>query len=192
MLGMGSLAGKRLTAVESLPLTLVMLAGMPGTGKSTLARAIATSLDWVVLDKDVIHTTLLQTGTPAAEAGATAYKVVLKLAEDMVVLQRRSLVLDTAGRRPLILHEVNRIVKNSQARLKVIRCVLAPHLRARRLSSREAQASQWTADLTAPDQEQAWYAHLPEDTLMLDTSPPLEVTLENALLFVKAAPPLGW
>jgi len=184
--------------MAELPLTLVMLAGMPGTGKSTLARAIATSLDWVVLDKDVVHTTLLQA---SAEAGAMAYKVVLKLAEDLVVLQRRSLVLDTAGRQPIILNEVNRIVKNSQARLKVIRCVLDPHLRARRLSSREALESQWTADLTAPDQESAltapdqesaWYAHLPEDTLLLDTAPPLDQMLEQALTFVQAEPPLGW
>lgn len=178
--------------MAELPLTLVMLAGMPGTGKSTLARAIATSLDWVVLDKDVVHTTLLQAGTPAAEAGAMAYKVVLKLAEDLVVLQRRSLVLDTAGRQPIILNEVNRIVKNSQARLKVIRCVLDPHLRARRLSSRDPLESQWTADLTASDQESAWYAHLPEDALLLDTAPPLDQMLEQALTFVQAEPPLGW
>jgi len=101
-------------------------------------------------------------------------------------------VLDTAGRQPIILNEVNRIVKNSQARLKVIRCVLDPHLRARRLSSREALESQWTADLTAPDQESAWYAHLPEDTLLLDTAPPLDQMLEQALTFVQAEPPLGW
>jgi predicted kinase len=178
--------------MDSTPLTLVMLAGMPGTGKSTLARAIAASLNWLVLDKDIIHTTLLHAGVPMADAGVMAYKVVLKQAEDIVVLQRHSLVLDTAGRQPIILSEVNRMVKSSQARLKVIRCVLAPHMRARRLKGREAEAAQWTADLTVPEQEDIWYAHLPEDALMLDTSPPLEATLEQAITFIKAQPPLGW
>lgn len=34
---------------------LVAMAGLPGTGKSTLARALANHLDGVVLDKDVIR-----------------------------------------------------------------------------------------------------------------------------------------
>jgi predicted kinase len=178
--------------MAALPLTLVMLAGMPGTGKSTLGRAIAASLDWLVLDKDIIHTALLQAGSSSADAGAVAYRVALKLAEDLVVLQRRSLVLDTAGRQPIILSEAQRIVRNSGARLKVIRCMLAPQVRARRLSAREPLPAQWSADETTPEQESVWYAHLPEDTLLLDTAPPLEETVEQALAFIRAEPPLGW
>ncbi len=37
---------------------LIVMAGLPGTGKSTLARALAKELDAVVLDKDVIREVL--------------------------------------------------------------------------------------------------------------------------------------
>lgn len=37
---------------------LVAMAGLPGTGKSTLARALANALGGVVLDKDVIRAAL--------------------------------------------------------------------------------------------------------------------------------------
>jgi adenylylsulfate kinase len=37
---------------------LILMAGLPGTGKSTLARALAPRLDGVVLDKDTLRTAL--------------------------------------------------------------------------------------------------------------------------------------
>ncbi len=37
---------------------LVLMAGRPETGKSTLARAIGAALSWPVIDKDVIVTSL--------------------------------------------------------------------------------------------------------------------------------------
>lgn len=37
---------------------LVVMAGLPGTGKSTLARGLATALDAVILDKDPIRAAL--------------------------------------------------------------------------------------------------------------------------------------
>jgi shikimate kinase len=33
--------------------TLVLMAGLPGTGKSTLGYALAKTFDWIVIDKDV-------------------------------------------------------------------------------------------------------------------------------------------
>src|SRR5436305_6121076 len=39
---------------------IVVMAGLPGTGKSTLARALAQRLPGAVLDKDVIRAALFQ------------------------------------------------------------------------------------------------------------------------------------
>lgn len=41
------------------PPTLVMFAGLPGTGKSTLALALGKSLGWPVIDKDILNAVLL-------------------------------------------------------------------------------------------------------------------------------------
>ena len=41
---------------------IVIIAGLPGTGKSTLARALAQRLPGAVLDKDIIRASLFQPG----------------------------------------------------------------------------------------------------------------------------------
>lgn len=41
---------------------LILMAGLPGTGKSTISRALAAELGGTVLDKDVIRTALFSSG----------------------------------------------------------------------------------------------------------------------------------
>ena len=167
------------------PLTLVMLAGMPGAGKSTLARALADQLGWLVLDKDVVHTTLLAQGVAADQAGPVAYQVTVSLAEDLVQRQHRSLLLDTAGRQPSILAACQRIAQASGSRLRVVRCTAPSIVRAARMAGRAGLPSQWAADDTPPEVEAAWYAHLPAETLLLDMTQPLAAALAQAAVFVE-------
>jgi putative acetyltransferase len=58
-------------------LTVVMLAGLPGTGKTSLANAIAQVLTFVVLDKDRINSILLRTNLCQSSAGPLSYDVLL-------------------------------------------------------------------------------------------------------------------
>lgn len=75
---------------------LVVMTGLPGTGKSAVARAIAAPLDAIVIDKDVVRAALF----PAEEIEYTTEQ------DDFVV----KLMLETAGylfgrhpQRPVIL-----------------------------------------------------------------------------------------
>ncbi|MBV9692045.1 MAG: histidine phosphatase family protein [Ktedonobacteraceae bacterium] len=43
-------------------LTLVLMAGLPGTGKTTLAAELGRRLQWLVVDKDMLKLSLLQSG----------------------------------------------------------------------------------------------------------------------------------
>ena len=166
--------------------TLLMLAGLPGTGKSTLGVAIGARLGWPVLDKDVLNAVLLQAEIAHIQAGPLAYDLVLALARSLLVSQRQSLILDTAGRQPAILQQARLMTQEAAGQLKVVR-LLAPHaVRQARLGQRTAGLSQWTNDDTTPEQEAAWYAHLPPDTLLLRSEPPIAELLPHVLAFVQS------
>jgi len=162
-----------------------MLAGLPGTGKSTLAAALAGVLSWPVLDKDVLNTVLLAAQLEQAQAGPLAYELVLALAHALVVRHRQSIILDTAGRQPVLLARSRAIAQDASGQLKVLRCVAPAAVRQARLQQRTAGPSQWTRDQTTPDQEATWYSHLPEDTLIVASDQPIAELLPVILSFVQ-------
>jgi predicted kinase len=166
--------------------TLVLLAGMPGTGKSTLATALARRLGWPVIDKDLLNTVLLAAALTQAQAGPLAYELALTLAHALVVQQGQSVMLDTAGRQPFILQRARTIAQEAGGQLKVVRCIAPFAVRQARLQARQASLSQWTHDQTTLDQETAWYAHLPADTLIVSSDQPIEDLLAIVLPFVQA------
>ena len=99
-------------------LTLLMLAGLPGTGKTTLAYELARLFRWTLLDKDLLNTELLKAGLPQSKAGPLAYELMFSLARDLVVQQRQSVILDTAGRQPGILEQATSITHEGHAQLQ--------------------------------------------------------------------------
>ena len=52
---------------------LLQMAGMPGSGKSALARLIGRSTKAIVLDKDVLKTAALEAGADEKLASGIAY-----------------------------------------------------------------------------------------------------------------------
>ena len=75
-------------------LFLLQMAGVPGSGKSALARLIGRATDAVVLDKDVLKTAALEAGIEEPAAGSVAYESFFALANHLLG-QDRSVVLDS-------------------------------------------------------------------------------------------------
>lgn len=67
--------------------TVVVLAGMPGAGKTTLGIALSRELGIPMLDKDTLKHTLLAMDIPEAVAAPTAYELLFAIARDLVVVQ---------------------------------------------------------------------------------------------------------
>src|SRR5712691_8470492 len=60
--------------MKNSELTLVLMAGLPGTGKSTLARALGHGLGWHVIDKDRHKAVLMKQGLEDERAGKVSYE----------------------------------------------------------------------------------------------------------------------
>lgn len=118
------------------PPTLVLMAGLPGAGKTTLATKLGDRLkDYQVLDRDKLKAGYLKDGLDNEQAGWRAYEKVLDDA-CMLVEQERSVIVDCFAH-PFVVKRAHQIVRSNNARLKVILCVVDSEIRSFRIKKRK-------------------------------------------------------
>lgn len=166
---------------------LVLMAGYPGTGKSTLARAIGDALDWPVIDKDVIVTSLLESGIAEEVAQPASYGVMFALGLDTLRSQRRSVILDSPAGLPISIDEARRIASEATATLVCILCLADRETRNHRVANRPALRSQPVRESRTCGDAREKHGHLPEDTLQVDTTGTVETSLRGALAHIDRA-----
>ena len=164
-------------------LVLVLMAGVTGTGKSTLANGLGRAQGWPVIDKDTAKSTLLARGLPEDVAAPLAYDLMFAQASDLLG-QGYSVVLDSPASSPLSVRNARRIAQEVPARLKVVLCTADRTLREARLRARTPKLSQPDRPDEPPTDEASRYAHLPSDTLTVDTSRPLAALLAEVSAYV--------
>jgi len=168
---------------DSTP-TLVVMAGLAGAGKSTLARRLSDHLQWPIIDIDVIKTALLEEEFSNEVAGLATYSVSLAVCYDLVVRQHLSVILDSPARYPIILERARRIVEESNGTLRVIYCQVNQAIRNARLAQRKPRLSQIVRDETTDSETIQWFKHLPSMTLTVDATKSVDLLLSEAFLFV--------
>jgi predicted kinase len=177
-------------------LLLVQMAGPPGSGKSALARALGRALGMVVIDKDVIKTTLLEAEISWEAAGAAAQGTAFALAESLLD-QGVSVVLDSPSYYDVIPLRGLAVAGEAGATYRCIECRCDDLEEiARRLAGRVPRRSQWTGlSAQAPDgvsrAEQVgphrWRTYGPDGGwLVLDTRQSLPISLAAALKYLAA------
>ncbi|KAI0465820.1 P-loop containing nucleoside triphosphate hydrolase protein [Xylaria cf. heliscus] len=73
---------------------LIQMSGPPGSGKSTLARLLASSINGVVINHDLIKAFFLESNFSFQDSSKLTYRLDWVLAED-VIQQGRSVVIDS-------------------------------------------------------------------------------------------------
>jgi predicted kinase len=145
--------------VRSAVPMFLQLSGVPGTGKSTLARGLAAGLDLVVLDTDVVKSALLSTDVPFAAAGRATYAAVLALAGDLLA-QGRSVVVDSPCRYVDLLAAGQRVAADAGVPYRLVELWADdPADLLPRLTARDIRQSQVTPAVTE------WELGTPADTL---------------------------
>lgn len=156
-------------------LSLVMVAGLPGTGKTTLSQALGKRLSWIVLHADTIKYTLSNSGMSKENAARMAYDVLFALTKDVLVHQKKSLILDSTARHLFAIERATELAHVSYAQLKVIHCTVSQNDRYQRLEKRTERILHPTNKAFNGDLEyRQLYQHLPAHTLILDTAQSLE------------------
>ncbi len=176
-------------------LMIVAMAGLPGSGKSTVARELSLRLPAVVISKDEIRTRLFSAADIdySADQDAVCFNEMLKLAEGLLnKTPGQWIILD--GRtfsRSRDMQQVIALADRLRQPLYVIRCFCSDEEARRRLD----------ADLTGkkhPAANRDYHLYLqiksrqealPLPALDLDTSLDLKTCLSRCLEYLTARPP---
>jgi predicted kinase len=163
---------------------VVQMHGEPGSGKSTVARAIAPRIGAVVLDKDVIKAALLRAGIAEADAAPAAYEAYFAQAESVVELGH-NLILDNPVFWPSVERRWLALCERADSPAVLIECMCANQTELRRrLMARNALESQ-------PREPLDLSRHLGATTtsfqprLVLDTMRPITDLVDNALAYIE-------
>ena len=137
---------------------LGLVGGAPGTGKSTLARALAERVDAVVISSDEVRRELerenvisgsigeLDAGLYSAENVSVVYDTIARRAEEQLRLGR-SVILDATWNNPELRQLAYRLAERAYAKTVELVCGLPVADASQRVQTRPRGASDATADI---------------------------------------------
>ncbi len=159
--------------------TLVLVGGLPGTGKSSLAGEVAGQLGWVVLSSDRIRKELagvepdqpvaaeFGTGIYAAAWTDRTYAELLNRAAELLAMGE-SVLIDATWSSAAYRQLAAAIAAQEQAEFVQLECATPREVAAVRIAGRAGDASDATAAIAA--RLAAEWAPWPQ-AMMIDTSP---------------------
>jgi predicted kinase len=165
---------------------LIVMAGLPGTGKRTLARALAKKMGAVVLDKDVIREAMFsrEKVTYSTQQDDRVMAYMLKQAAQITGVGR-TVILD--GRPFSHKYQVDTVCRYAdklRVPLKLILCTCPEKTALERIESSAGRHPAINRDAELYHRLKQEFEPIQIDHLVVDTSQPLPICLETCLRWI--------
>jgi len=159
--------------------TLVVIGGLPGTGKSTLGYRLARERGWALLSKDQINRSMVQVDVVDFWVG---YEVMFGLAR-LNLRNGVSVVLDAVFRLERLRAQAARVAEECAAAFASVECSCSDgDTWQERVASRPAMVDGWTpVDWEGIQRIQKRYAAWQPPFLALDATDPLETNYRRLI-----------
>lgn len=165
--------------------TLIALSGLPGTGKSTVARILQSRLQIPVFAKDELEAVLVRSELASVshpQLGTCGYEILTRCAES-VLTAGGSVVLDSVCSFESIRNSWRSLAEIHGADFRVIECVCsAPEIHRQRLASRRRGIPGWP-EISWEDvvKVKSYYQEMRGERLVVDSAEPI-ATVEQKVL----------
>ncbi len=164
---------------------VIVVSGLPGCGKSTVAEGLAEKLSLPIFSVDPIESAMIQSGFKRGfETGLAAYLVAETLATEQLKLGI-STIIDAVNPVQEARDMWKQLAHKHDAQLMIIECVLKKDIHKQRIDAR-VRNIEGIPEVTWQDVEDRRdeYLKWQEERLILDTSNTMENNLYNSLEYI--------
>ncbi len=162
---------------------LVMVCGLPGTGKTTLAKALAEKLDAVHISSDTVRMKMLEERTYSEEEKEKVYDAMLVRTEELLK-EGKKVVLDATFYRKKHRDAVKKLARKTESRFFIVECVTHENLLRERIFARGKKKTESEADFGVYEKVKGIFEPIKEEHLVVDTSPALEKQVELVMEYL--------
>ena len=161
--------------------TLIVMRGYPGTGKSTIARALAAALHAPLIDRDVIRQKAVDILGDIPGVGRFSYELMFALAREQLRLGL-SVVVDTPLTYHITYEQAQALAETFHIPMLVVHCKCPPEVQKRRLEGRKGKVSEF--QITSWEEWLRWkprFEEFEDEGCIIDTSNPLDDSLAKVM-----------
>lgn len=163
---------------------LIVLSGLPGTGKSAIANGVARVRRLPVLSVDPIESAIVRAGIAASfETGLAAYVVAETLA-DACLTTGLDPVIDAVNSVEPARDMWRALASRHGVELRIIECVLDETLVRARITGRDRELAIVEPSWADVEHRRAEWTPWPEPHLTLDAAEAIEVNVARALAYL--------
>ena len=160
-----------MTDITKIPPTLIVLSGLPGSGKTVLAESLSRNLLIPIFSIDPIEAAMWRAGLAKSETGVAAYEVAQALADEHLRL-RHSVIVDAVNPVEAPRAVWRNLAAKHRVSLKIIECVCSDETMLRQRIEARVRSKAGTHELSWANllQRRAEYEAWTDPRLVLDTS----------------------
>ena len=163
---------------------IILMAGLPGTGKSTVARELSARLNGTILSKDTIRHTLFEQRDVEYSTEQDDFCMDIMLETAAYILRKhpeRTVILDgrTFSRR----YQIERVVELAerlQQGWRIFECVCSQETARQRLDAKQDHPAV-NRDFDLYLRVRAGFEEITRPKTVLDTDEPIEICIRHAL-----------
>jgi predicted kinase len=115
--------------------TIIVVSGLPGTGKTYFCRRLAERLPFIIIESDALRKKLFPAPTYSAEESTYLFRMIHQLIEELLE-KGTPVILDATNLAERNRERIYNIAERTNARLILVRVEAPPELVQKRLKSR--------------------------------------------------------